>query len=160
MGEHKANTDQPKRLLLRLQFPTHELMVVEVDLALGFLERVLKLMLICEKIRRTMHGRAKVIIEDAHCHYVSIHSEEPIQRLLAMARVSEWQHLKCLWIPNNFLLGKFGQCRVMAGMRKSQTIVDQDGFWLRGHDGALEFVSVVLGRDWVRRELARGLAGP
>jgi hypothetical protein len=112
-------------------------------------------MQICEKIRRTMHGRAKVVIEDAHCQYVSILSQAPIERLLSMARVSEWRQLECLWIPENLLLGRLGQCRVQAGMRKSQTIVDEDGFWLRGHDGTHEFVSVTLGRDWVIRQMDR-----
>jgi hypothetical protein len=56
-------------------------------------------------------------------------------------------------IRDHLLLGKLGQGRVMAGMRRSQTIVEEDGFWLRGHDGAHEFVSVALGRDWVNREL-------
>ncbi|HEX2523799.1 MAG TPA: hypothetical protein VHP35_16895, partial [Terriglobia bacterium] len=60
--------------------------------------------------------------------------------------------LECLWIPENLLLGRLAQCRLPAGMRKSQTIVDEDGFWLRGHDRAHDFVSVALGRDWVNRE--------
>ena len=129
--------------------------VVEADLSPGFLERVWKLMLICQKIRRTMHGRAKVVIEDSHCQYVSIMSEAPIHRLLSMARVGEWHQLQCLWIPENLLLGRLGQCRVVAGMRRSQTIVDEDGFWLRGYDGSHEFVSVKMGRDWLNRELGQ-----
>jgi hypothetical protein len=154
MGEDKADSES-KRLLMRLRFPTSEPMVVEVGLTAEHLERVWKLMLICEKIKRTMHGRGKVIIEDASCHFISILSEAPIQRLLRMARVKEWCQLQSLWIPNDLPLGKLGHCRVMAGMRKSQTIVEEDSFWLRGHDGAHEFVSVALGRDWINRELAR-----
>ena len=155
MGEDKANICN-RRLIVRLQFPTNEPMVVEIALTTEFLQRVWKLMLICQKIRRTMHGRARVVIDDAHCQYVSILSEAPIQRLLAMAGVNRWQLLQYVWIPNDFLLGRLGQCRVTAGMRRSQTIVDEDGFWLRGHDGAHEVVSVTLGRDWVNRELAKG----
>ncbi len=155
MGEDKAKIDQPKRLLLRLQWPSDETMAVEVNLERDFLERVWKLMLICEKIKRTMHGRARVIIENAHCDYVSILSEAPIQRLLAMARVKEWCQLQCVWIPNDLLLGNLGQCRVMAGMRGSQTILDQDGLWFEGSDGSRnQFVSVRLGRDWVKQQLA------
>jgi hypothetical protein len=131
MGEYKAKT-QAGRLLVRLRFPTHEPIVAEAEFSAGFLERVWKLMLICEKIRRTMHGRGKVIVEDAPCHFVSIIGDAPIQQLLAMARVREWHQLQSLWIPDNLLLGKLGQCRVMPGMRKSQTIVDEDEFWLRG----------------------------
>jgi len=152
MGEYKANS-QTRHLLVRLQFPTHEPMVVEAEFSAGFLERVWKLMLICEKIRRTMHGPGKVVIEDAHCQYVSILGDTPIQRLLAMARVNQWQLLQSVWIPSDFLVGRLGQCRVMAGMRRSQTIVNEHGFWLRGHDGTHEFVSVTLGRDWILREL-------
>jgi hypothetical protein len=53
------------RLLLRLKSPVNEPIVVEANLDHHFLERVWKLILICEKSRRTMQGRAKVIIEDA-----------------------------------------------------------------------------------------------
>ena len=155
MGEDKANSLETRRLLLRLRFPTHEPMVVEVDLTADYLERTRKLMLICQKIRQTMRGRARVIIEDAPCHFVSIMSEAPIQRLLAMGRVKEWCQLQSIWIPDDFLFGKLGHCRVMAGMRRNQTIVEEDGFWIRGHDGAHELVSVALGRDWVNRELAK-----
>ena len=71
---------------MRLRFPTHEPMVVQVDLTADYLERTRKLMLICRKIRQTMRGRARVIIEGAPCLFVSIMSEAPIQRLLAMGR--------------------------------------------------------------------------
>jgi hypothetical protein len=155
MGEYKAKNNQSKRLLLRLQWPSDETMVGEVDLDPDFLERVWKLMLICEKIKRTMHGRAKVTIEDARCHYVAIHSEGPIRYLLAMARVKEWRQLQGVWIPSDLLLGNLGQFRVTAGMRRSQTTVEPDGFWLEGSDGPNQFVSVRLGRDWVRQQLHR-----
>ena len=65
-------------------------------------------------------------------------------QLSEMGRVNDWYELKHIWVPENFILGKFGQCRVASGMRKSWTIVDQDGFWLRGHDGVHEFVSVAF----------------
>ena len=60
------------------------------------------------------------------CTFVTIHSEAPIRYLLAMAGVKEWHELQCVWIPSDLLLGNLGQCRVTAGMRASQTIVDQD----------------------------------
>jgi hypothetical protein len=104
MGEHKAKTGEAKRLLLRLQWPTEEPLVVEMNIEADFLERVWKLMLICDKIRRTMHGRAKVIIENAPCHYIAIHGRAPIQRLLTMAKVKEWHQLQFLWIPRDFHL--------------------------------------------------------
>jgi hypothetical protein len=82
-------------------------------------------------------------------------SKAPIHRLLAMGRVKERCQFPSIWIPDDFLLGRLGHCRVMAGMRRNQTIVEEDGFWIRGHDGADELVSVALGRDWVNRELAK-----
>ena len=109
-------------------------------------------MLICRKIRQTMSGRARVIIEGAPCLFVSIMSEAPIQRLLG--GVKEWSQLQSVWIPEDFL-GKGGHYRVMAGMCRNQTVVEEDGFWIRGHDGTHELVSVALGRDWVNRELAK-----
>jgi hypothetical protein len=43
MGEYKAKTDDPRRLLLRLKSPVNEPMVVEANLEHHFLERVWKL---------------------------------------------------------------------------------------------------------------------
>jgi hypothetical protein len=130
-------------------------MVVEVQGAeRDLLERVWPLMLICKKIKRTMHGQARVIIENARCHYVTIHSDAPIRYLLAMTKVEEWNQFQCVWIPNDLMLGNLGQCRVMAGMRGSRTIVEQDGFWFEGSDGTRnEFVSARLSRNWVRQTL-------
>jgi hypothetical protein len=126
---------------------------VEVDLERDFLERAWKLILICEKIRRTMHGRAKVIIENARCDFISIHAEATMQRLVAMARVTCWDEVRWVWMPAGFHLGKGGLCRVMAGMRGSQTIVDQDGLWFEGSDGTHQFRSVRLSKEWVKQEL-------
>jgi hypothetical protein len=68
MGERKANSDS-KRLLLRLEWPRDQVMVVGVNLERDFLERAWKLILICEKIRHTMHGPARVIIQNAQCDF-------------------------------------------------------------------------------------------
>ena len=76
-------------------------------------------------------------------------------RETTMGRVKEWSQLQSIWLPPGFLLGKLGHCRVMAGMRRNQTIVEEDGFWIRGHDGAQELVSVALGRDWVITQMGR-----
>jgi hypothetical protein len=136
------------------QSPTDPPMVVEVEgLHRDFLERLWKLMLICEKIKRTIRGRARVIIENAPCHFATIDSEAPIRHLLAMARVKEWNRFQCVWIPNDLLLGSLGQCRVMAGMRGGRTIVEEDGLWFDGTDGSPVFVSVRLGREWMGKGL-------
>lgn len=155
MGEYKANIVQSKKLVVRLEWPADVPMLVEVELDHGFLQRVWKLMLICEKIKRTMNGSARVTIDNARCQYVAIHSEAPIRRVLSMAKVKEWRQLQCLWVRGDLVLGKVGQCRVMAGMRGSQTLIDQDGFWFEGGDGTSNsLVSVRLGKDWVRAELS------
>ena len=64
-------------------------MSVEVDLEREFLERVWKLMLIGEKIGRTIYGRAQVTIQNG-AGTSSIQSEAVVRRLLAMARVKAW----------------------------------------------------------------------
>jgi len=76
--------------------------------------------------------------------------EAPMRRLLAMARVKEWDQFQWPWIPGDLLLGNLGQCRVTAGMRGSRTILDQDGLWFHVSDGAHQFVSVRLDRGWVK----------
>jgi hypothetical protein len=128
VGERKANNDN-KRLLLRLEWPRDQVMVVGVDLERDFLERAWKLILICEKIRRTMHGPARVIIENARCDFISIHTEAITQRLVPMAGVTRWDEVRWVWLPNGFHLGSADTCRVMAGMCGSQTILDQDELW-------------------------------
>lgn len=157
MGEHKANHDQPKRLLLRLQWPSNEPMVVEVDLERDFLERVWKLMLICEKIGRTMYGRAQVTIQNGRGNYVSIQSEAVVRRLVAMARMKEWSEVHCLSVRDDFLLGNIGRCLGLAGLR-SQTVIDQDELWFEGSDmSGNQFVSARLTRDWEGTQSVDGL---
>ena len=40
-------------------------------------------------------------------------------------------------------------CRVLAGMRSSCTLIEDDGLWFEGTDGSHLFVSIPIGRDWV-----------
>ena len=129
-------------------------MAVEVQgVEPDFLERVWKLMLICEKIKRTMHSRGRVIIENARCQYVTVYSDGPIRYLLAMTKVTEWSQFQCVWVPSGLLLGNLEQCRVMAGMR-SQAIVEQDGFWFEGSDRTgNQFEWARLSRDGLRENL-------
>ena len=94
MGEDKARINIPRRLLLPLQCPTNPPMVVaNRGLERDFLERIWKRMLICKKIKRTMYGRARIIIENARCEFVTIHSEAPIRYLVGVrmkvAQISE-----------------------------------------------------------------------
>jgi hypothetical protein len=155
MGENKASTTKSKRLLLRLQWPSDEPMVVEVGLEREFLERVWKLMLICEKIRRTMYGPALVTIQNGRGNYVSIQSETVVRRLVAMARVKDWREVHWLWVHDDFLLGNIGRCLGLAGPR-SQTVIDKDELWFEAADmSSNQFVSARLTRDWVRKELNR-----
>jgi hypothetical protein len=95
----------------------------------------------------------RVTIENARSDFISIHAEAITLRLAAMARVNHWSEVRWVWMPAGFHLGKAGICRVMAGMRGSQTIVNQDGLWFEGSDGTHQFRSVRLGKEWVKQEL-------
>src|SRR4030095_473573 len=131
MGEEKANL--PRKLLVRLEWPSDESMLVELSPAREFLERCLKLMLICEKIRRTMGGAGHVIVESHGQLYVTIRSESAIHRAISLARVKDWESFKYLWVPTDFYIGK---CTVMAGVRSDTTHIAEDGIWFEGTDQA------------------------
>ena len=151
MGEEK--TKLPKILIVRLQLPADSRMVVQVSRQREFLERCLKLMLICERIKRTMGGSGQVVIESHSQLYVWIHSEIAIQRLVSKARVRDWESFKCLWVPGDFYIG---DCRVMAGVRRDTTHVDEEGLWFEGRDGRPSHMeSVRLSQSWLRMELER-----
>ena len=150
MGEEKTNRDQV--LLVRLQWPTDGQMIVQVSPRREFLERCLKLMLICQKIRLTMGGAGQVIVE-SHGHlYVSIHSETAIRRLVSLARVRDWAGFQHLWVTKDFYIG---ECRVAVGIRQHSTHIEEDAIWFEGIDDSHHFISVRLSRAWVRRELDR-----
>ena len=66
----------------------------------------------------------------------------------------EWRQLQCVWIPSDLLLGNLAQVCVVAGMRGSQTIVDQDGLWIEGERREQESVCVSqAGQGLVKEEL-------
>ena len=82
---------------------------------------------ICDKIKQTMPP--------------SIH------RLISLARAKDWEDFKGLWVPEDF---RIEGCRVLAGMRSTCTLIEDDGLWFEGSDGSQLFVSVRLGRECVR----------
>ncbi len=139
------------RLLLRLQWPVDRPMVVEANPDGEFLERAWKLTRICEKIRRTMGGPGKVLIDNSRGNYIALRSVAEVRRLVMMAGVKEWNQVRWLWIPETL---RFNGCVVLAGMR-SHTLVDEDGVWFEGTDGTNSFVSVRLEKDWLRREVSQ-----
>src|SRR5262245_52486303 len=139
MGEEKAKL--PKKLLVRLEWPRDEPMLVELSPQQEFLERCLKLMLICEKIGRTMGGAGQVIVESHGQLYVTIRSESAIRRLVSLARVKDWESFKSLWVPREFYIGN---CTVMAGIRRDTTHIAEDEIWFEGTDGLSQVVSVRL----------------
>jgi len=151
MGEEKTNT-RNRRLLVRLRVPSMDKMVVAVELGREYLGRCLKLMLICGKIKQTMQGTGRVTIQNHHGSYIWIFSPTSIHRLVSLACVKDWEDFKSLWVPEDF---RIEGCRVLAGMRSSCTLIEDDGLWFEGTDGSHLFVSVPLGRDWVRRELGK-----
>jgi hypothetical protein len=146
MGEEKTNI-RNRRLLVRLRVPSMDKMVVAVELGREYLGRCLKLMLICGKIKP---GHRASTIQNHHGSYIWIFSPTSIHRLVSLARVKDWEDFKSLWVPEDF---RIEGCRVLAGMRSSCTLIEDDGLWFEGTDGSHLFVSVPLGRDWVRREL-------
>jgi len=141
------------RLLLRVEHLGDRPMVVEANIDHQFLERAHKLVLICQKIRRTMNGPAKVTIDNSRGNYVLLESEGVVRGVMAKAGVKDWQAVQYLVIPEGLLLGNWGPCLVMAGMR-SQTVIDQDGLWFQGADGTCEYVSVKVDRQGLNRLLA------
>ena len=70
MSEEKAKLTRV--LLVRLRWPAEAQMLVKVSLGREFMERCLKLMLICSKIKRTMGGGGQVVIESHGQLYVTI----------------------------------------------------------------------------------------
>ena len=141
MGEEKTNI-RNRRLLVRLRVPSMDKMVVAVELGREYLGRCLKLMLICGKIKHTMQGTGRVTIQNHHGSYIWIFSPTSIHRLVSLAQ--------SLWVPEDF---RIEGCRVLAGMRSSCTLIEDDGLWFEGTDGSHLFVSVPLGRDWVGESL-------
>jgi hypothetical protein len=128
-------------------------MVVETQLDHDFLERVHKLVLICEKIRRTMYGPARITIDNSR-EYILLESDTVIGWVMAKAGVKDWQDVQYLVIPDDLMLGDVGTCLVMAGMRRNQTLIDQDGLWFQGNDGTREYVSVKVDRQGLEKLLA------
>ena len=128
-------------------------MVFEVELGREYLSRCWKLMLICGKIKQTMQGVAgRVSIQNHHGSYIWIFSPTSIHRLVSLARAKGWEDFRCLWVPEDFRLEG---CRVLAGMRSTCTLIEDDGLWFEGSDGSELFVSVWLGKEWIGRELRR-----
>ena len=141
------------RLLLRIKDPCDPPMVVEAQFHHDFLVRAHKLVLICGKIRRTMHGPARITIDTSR-EYVMLESQTVIRWVMAKAGVKDWQEVQYVVIPDDLMLGELGRCLVLAGMRRSQTLIDQDGLWFQGNDGTREYVSVKVDRQGLEKLLA------
>jgi hypothetical protein len=141
------------RLLLRIEHPCDRPMVVEANLDHEFLERAHKLILICEKIRRTMNGQAKITIDNSRGEYVLLESQSVVRGVIATAGVKDWQAVQCVVLLEALLLGKWGACLALAGMR-SQTLIDREGLWFQGTDGRTEYVSVKVDRGGLSKLLA------
>ena len=154
MGEHKAKITSPNLLIVRLEDQKRGAMVAEIKMDQAFLERIWKLMLICQKIRQTMGGKARVSIE-LSCFFVLLYGPRPIQFLLTRARLKEWRQFQSAWIPGDIPLGELGQCRVEAGLQGSELVVEQDAFWIEGHGATHNLKSLNLSRQWVKQQLSR-----
>jgi hypothetical protein len=140
-------------LLLRIEHPSEQPMVVEASLDRDYLERALKLVLICHKIRQTMHGAAKVIIGSGCGPYVLLDSKQVVQWVIAKAGVKEWQAVQYVVVPDDLLLGKIGRCLVLAGLRSSTVVIDEVGLWFRGKDDTRQYCSIKVDRQGLNRLL-------
>jgi hypothetical protein len=100
------------RLLLRIKYPSDPPMVVEATLDHQFLERAHKLILICEKIRKTMNGPAKVTIDNSRGEYVLLESHAVVRSVMAKAGVKDWPAVQYIVLPEGLLIGKWGSCLV------------------------------------------------
>ena len=141
------------RHLLRIKDPCDPPMVVEAQLDHDFLERVHKLVLICEKIRRTMCGAARITIDTSRGEYVMLESQTVIRWVMTKSGVEEWKAVQYLMIQDNLMLGNMGACLVLAGMRRNQMLIDQDGLWFQGNDETREYVSVKVDRQGLEKLL-------
>ena len=72
--------------------------------------------------------------------------------MFSLPRAKDWEDFKSLWVPGDF---RIEGCRVLAGMRGSCTLIEDDGLWFEGTDGSHLFVSVRLGLEWLRREVGQ-----
>ena len=97
-----------------------------------------------------MQGVGRVTIQNHHENYVRIFNSVSIHRLVSLARARDWEDFKCLWVPEDF---RIEGCRVLAGMRSTCTLIEDDGLWFEGSDGSQLFVSVRLGKEWIGKEL-------
>jgi hypothetical protein len=72
---------------------------------------------------------------------------------MAKAGVKDWPAVQYVVFPEGLLLGKWGACVVLAGMR-SQTLIDQTGLWFQGTDGRTKYISVKVDREGLNSLLA------
>ena len=107
-------------------------MIVEARLDPDYLERALKLVLICQKIRRTMHSAATVTIGRGCGPFVLTDSQQVVKWIMAKAGVKEWPAVQYVAIPDNLTLGSMGRCIVLAGMRSSTVVIDEQVCGFRG----------------------------
>ncbi len=101
-----------------------------------------------------MYGAARITIDTCRGEYVLLESQTVIRWVMAKAGIKDWHAVQYLVIPGNLMLGDMGACLVMAGMRRSQTLIDQDGLWFQGNDGTMEYVSVKVDRQGLQELLA------
>ena len=101
---------------------------------------------------QTNHSRQRrVIVQSHHASYIWIFNAASIHRLVSFADARDWGISSASGSEGFHIEG----CRLLAGLRSTLTLVEEDGLWSEGSDGSQLFVSVRLGREWIRREFAR-----
>jgi hypothetical protein len=142
------------QVLFRIEHPSEQHMIVEARLDRDYLERALKLVLICHKIRTTMHGAATVTINSGCGPFVLLDAKQVIKWIMAKAGVKEWQAVQYLVVPDDLLLGNIGRCIVLAGMRSSTVVIDEQGLCFQGRDDRYQYSSVKVHRHGLSTLLA------
>lgn len=135
-------------LLLRIERSSEQPMFVEARLDRDYLERALKLVLICHKIRKTMHGAAKITIGSGCL-------DHPVGMwIVAKAGIKEWQAVQHIAIPDDLMLGRIEPCIDLAGMRSAGIVIDEDGLWFQGGDERYQYSTVKVNRQGLSSLLA------
>ena len=99
-----------------------------------------------------MNGPARITIDTSR-EYEVLESQRVIRWVMAKAGVKEWQAVQYLMIPDSLMLGNLGTCVVLAGMRRSQMLIDREGLWFQGNDETREYVSVKVDIQGLNRLL-------
>jgi hypothetical protein len=93
-----------------------------------------------------MHGAAKITIGSGCGLFVLLDSKQVVQWVMAKSGVKEWHAVEYVTIPDDLMLGNLGRCIVLAGMRSSTVVIDEDGLGFEGKDERHQYSTVKVNR--------------